>query len=341
VTLTVFLVFASLLVLLGAMIEAATTAASAVSPSPLNPSPAGTQLFYHDLSRTYKVVLGDPTLLDQYDGRILYIVVGAEKPFTRDEARLVAQVYETGRLRILVADETRNTQLLLEALGAGRINGFVINESAPGEWMYVVPLECGEARGVSTLVARVELGPGGDPYCYSSGQVVGALYWGPGRVLVVGDSSVFANFLYGGEYPYLPSTRQLAWEIISAAAGEGVDVVVWDNAHYNYRESRLGGGIATRLVAMIFSAAEQASEKASQADPERLALYLLAASLPWPVIILFPYRREKPVVDETGQFEEWLVSLAAEKLGAKSPGAPQKGDPGRLARRLLERLERR
>jgi len=338
VTAAATLIFATLLVLLGAMLEANTYAVSAVSPSPLNPLPGGTQLFYHDLSQQKTVVLGGPETLGEVDGTILYLVIGVEKPFSRAESRLIAKAVETGRVRVLVADETGNTRLLLEELRAGEIDGIVVNRSAEGEWAYVVPLTCGGVSGVSTLVARVA-GAGGEVYCTSMGETVGIVY--PDRgVMVVGDSSVFANYLYGGEYPYLPSTRSLAWTIMEAAGLEKVDVVVWDNAHYDYKEAGLGGAYATRLVGMLFAAAEEASVKASQADPARLALYLLVASLPWPVILLFPSRREEPVVDETGKFEEWLVSLAAERVGAKTPGAPLGGDPSRVARRILGRLER-
>ena len=335
VTLLTLLVLFSVLVLIGSLYEAKSYRVAEHSPSPLNPLPGGTQLFYHELAREARVVLGGPDSIDSINGKILYIIIGIDKPFTSREADIIVRGVEEGKVHLLVADETGMANVLLERLGAGRIDGYVIDEAGVGEWKYVVPLYCGGESSVSTLVARLELGEGGTPVCFSNDNVVGALYDRGGLVLVVGDSSVFANFLYGGEYQLLPDTRRLAWEIVGMAGFDEVDVVVWDNAHYAYKPGESRSGILARLVGAVMAESEGVEEKLSTVEPGRLILYLLTASLPWPVILLFPSRREAPTVDDTGDFESWLVSLEAERLGAKTPGAPIKSDPARLARRLL------
>jgi len=275
-------------------------AAPASSPSPLNPFFAGTSLFYADLRAGYNVILGSPedaARLAAEGEKVAYFLVGPEKPLSPREVQALAQAYSRDGLRLLVADETGLANPLLEALGAPKVDGRVPGLGGGGGWELMIVLDCPWGTYYTGLASRVE---DGEQLCraHTGDPVVSR----SGRALVSGDSSIFANYLYTG-YNGLPATREAALQLARLAAGDA-KVIVYDNAHYAYREAGLPPGAAARLLGALASAASDAAE--GVLGPRGLAVLALA-TLPWAVILTVPSTPRGGPVDEV---EEAAESLA-------------------------------
>lgn len=283
-----------------------------MSCSPDNPGPGGTLALLLDLESRHEVEVADS--ISQVRGPGLLLVIGPDKPYTRAEARLIAGLVRSGRLNLLVADETNNSALLLEELGIQPVDGVVTNRSGVGDWIYIVHMSCWDHVIPSALSAR--LPPSGEILCKytEDGSPAAEIHRvGKGLVLVVGDSSIFANYLYNG-YDGLPPTRDVALRLIETALG-GKDRIIFDNSHYNYQEtptlepSAVLSGILLTVVEGLQSLANQ------HASPYWLLAGLLAAALPWPAILLYPSREPEPWRDPLEEHEKTLLEVEAARLG--------------------------
>ncbi len=238
-----------LLVIFSAALVAAATgniytrSASIYSTSPENIFMTGSHDFYSLLSQKgYRVILGSPnyvaTRYYMY-GRTLYIVLGPDKPFTEDEASTLAKLVKDGRIALLVADETGNSNKLVEKITGIRISSDMLESSVTGRLSYIVPLICLGRVIVSTKVAWLEnIPPSAKVVCWaepSPGKrypVAALVKTGKGVALIVSDSSIFSNFEIEGLRPFL-STRSVALSLVELVAKNyPVHYIVFDNTHY-------------------------------------------------------------------------------------------------------------
>ena len=295
--------------LAGAGVEREVLQASFYSPSPLNPSFAGTSSFYSALRAQYRVVLGTPedaARLASEGVRVAYLLIGPELPVSREEAEALARAYETGNLHVLVADETGLSNTLLEALGAPLVDGRVPGVGSSGGWELVAAIECPWGTLYSGIVARVE-GPGRVVCRAHEGSPVAVER---GRALVVGDSTIFSNILFDSMISWLPGSREAALGLARSAIGES-RVVVYDNAHYAYTRRSLGLWFLPQLLGAL---AEALQSQAAGSLGSWTHLVVLAASLGVAGIIVTPSQpRARARAPEDAALEELLEELGVRR----------------------------
>lgn len=283
-----------------------------MSCSPENPGPGGTLALLVDLEARHRVEVADT--LSQAEGPGLLLVIGPDTPYSRAEARLIAGLVRSGQLNLLVADETNNSALLLMELGLEPVDGVVTNRSGRGDWAYIVHMSCWGMVVPSALSAR--LPPAGEIVCTyreDGSPAAEAHRVGRGLVLVVGDSSIFANYLYNG-YDGLPPTRDVALRLVETAL-DGRERIIFDNSHYNYQEAPAPEPSALLSGLLITVVEELQGIAGASANPYWLLAGLLAASLPWPAILLYPAREPEPWEDPLDEHERALLEVEAARLG--------------------------
>ncbi|ABM80151.1 hypothetical protein [Hyperthermus butylicus] len=282
------LLFLALLAITGVLglasvgLEARVT--SILSTSPENSFLTGSSSFYNELAARYPVQLGGPETI-QPGWCTTYLLIGPDKPIKHGEAAWLAELYREGRVSMLIADETGNANPLLEVLGAGRIAGLVAAKPSTTPHPYMVLVNCNGTLIVSSKVARVEPGPGSVPVCWAltaDGWVpIAVVYENNGsRLLVVGDSSIFANFLFNG-YDGLPSTHSLAMSLVGMVARRGC-TIVYDVAHYEYARLDVSAltFVVSRLLAVLPAAlASKLSDLGGFAPLAAAAAVVVAALL--------------------------------------------------------------
>ncbi|MCE4609573.1 MAG: hypothetical protein F7C36_04235 [Desulfurococcales archaeon] len=291
-----------------------------LSTSPENNGPGGTSLFVSDLTRSHhNVVLGGvKDLSSQDNGRILYIILGPDKPFNRTEANIIAEEVKTGKLNLLIADESGNVSVLLNSLGVGGIGEIIFNESRAhqGEgWGYIVGLNCGSDHYYTTKATRLDTVPGGEVLCtYEDGSPAAVLYKvGKGVVLVVGDSSIFANFLYGGYLAGFSPTRTLAQQLVDNVT-RNVSTIIIDNTHYIILSSKRAN-VLNRLTNELATTIASIPGIVEDRSPTVILAILLLATVPWPIIFLYPGETPRTRSDPLEDAEEYLLSVLASRLG--------------------------
>ncbi len=235
----------ALLALAGSTVEA--RIAYILSTSPLNDFVTGTSSFYHELQKAgYHVVLASPKDLPSLAGTsrcLVYMLIGPDKPLEDSEAKLVAKLYREGKLSIIVADETGAANNLLSMLNAPVVGGYVTAPPRLTGNPYIVPIRCTGTVALSSKVAALANTGGGRLVCWSyNGRA-----WLPlavmvegrhGKLLVIGDSSIFANFEFNGLYGF-PPTKTIALKLVRLVAGQGCTIAL-DNAHYLAAKLELG-----------------------------------------------------------------------------------------------------
>ena len=263
--------------------QATVRQATLESTSPLNTYIWGSSSYAHLLARAgYRVYLGgvDDAARLAEGQPVLYIVVGPDKPFTEREALEVRRLVEEGRLNLLVADELGTVNTLLEALNAPTVLG----ETVASGGLPLAPANC---LGESLEVPKASpINPdNAETVCTVAGKPLAALkiYERGSRVLVVGDSSIFANFMVNGLPPYRP-TAHLALELTRLAAGKA-NIIVLDTTHYRYVEAPNPATAAVTLALQALSTTLAAAATIAREAPEPvlaaavLALALLVAAL--------------------------------------------------------------
>lgn len=321
----------------GASISVETRNYPWLSTSPNNPGEGGSYWFYKDLSTRANVILGGPHTLEKTRGARLYLVIGPDKPFTDTEAELIARSVEEGNLTLLVADETSNSRSLLEALGLNVLGETVYNETVHGGgWEWVVKLTCLNQTIYTTKAVRVRETPGSRVICrYGDGTPAAASYKvGNGTVIVVGDSSIFANFLYRGDYKLLPPSRNVVLMIVGEAGLNGL--VIFDNTHYNYTPSDRGLYYLTGLAGQVASSIDQLRERAESMSGGTLLFLVLAASAPWALIFLYPSRPPGWGKSRLEEHMEWLLSVEASRVGVEAETQRWSLDVNKVARKVLK-----
>lgn len=265
--------------------------------SPLNPGAGGSSSFYLYARKAYGAVLGGPGEASEAalrGARVLYVVLGPDKPFGEGEVEELVKAYETGRLRILVADDIGVTRSLLRALGAPGLGGLEVNPRGAGYWRYVLSIDCPSASGPSTKALSVEAPPGARVLCRYRETGDAAVVWrgGPGwsGVLVVGDASIYSNFLYRGELGWLGSSRSIAVYTLEASGAREADLIVFDDEHYNYTEFHYRGQYGVGLIAESFHSLRRGLTGFTAAHPLVGAATLTGLTLALAAILVGPSR---------------------------------------------------
>jgi hypothetical protein len=205
------------------------------SASPFNEGPWGTSEFADLLeAEGYRVYFGGPeTAEGLYRAGVkpLYLVIGPDSYIPEGRAAEIAGLVERGYVSgLIVADETGNAMPLLRELGAPQ----------PGEIIADPPIMSARCEGgVSMLVSKpatLEEAEGWRPVCWLEGGGVLAVERSVGgaNVLVIADSSIFANFMVTG-LPPLESTREAVLALVGRASG-GSKVVVIDTGIHDLIE---------------------------------------------------------------------------------------------------------
>ncbi len=327
-----------ILFVVGAAVSVETQNYPWLSTSPSNTGEGGSYWFYRDISRNNNVVLSNPYSIKKTSGRILYMIVGPDKPFTSDEARIIAENVRNGTITLLIADETNNTEAILRELGLNAIGPTIYNQSSKGGgWEWVVKLTCFNETVYTTKAVHVKQLRDGKVLCrYGDGSPAAVLYHvGKGTVVVIGDSSIFANFLYKGDYNLLPPTKNVALKLFSIVANQ-TDIVLFDSSHYTFTPETKGFYYLSGLAGQISYSLNNLAKKAEAIDKVTLLFIILSASAPWAVIFLFPTQSPPRKKTRLETHEEWLLSVEASRIGVEVEGGGEGIDPVKVARRILK-----
>jgi len=345
---------AAALVFVGPALEATVHAYKWYSVSPENPGDGGSSSFYLDLTRSHpRVVLGGPGSVSAYvrsGQRVLYLILGPDKAFSKNEIGEIVASYKTGRLRVLDADDLGVTSSLLEALGAPSLGRVAVNPHARGEWSYILTISCNDTTGPASEARELVLTEGSKPICHymETGGVAAAWLAGPGwsGVMVVGDASIFSNFLYEGSIPWLGSTRRLALGLVEAAGAGEAQVIVVDNTHYNVSDFHYRGHYGVLLLSALSSALASSLESLSAREPLAAALVVPGLAVALSAILTNPTRGLlAPPPRRLRLEEEAVVEHVLTRLGAEfergTLGSYRPEDAARLVRAALQGWERR
>lgn len=265
--------------------------------SPLNPGDGGSSAFFLDAQRLYGASVGGSlgaTSAARHGLRVLYVVIGPDRGFTAREIEELRRAYETGNLRILVADDLGVTRGLLEALGAPTPGRLELNPHESGSWQYILTITCNSTRGPASEALAVKPAPGSRVLCRYAETGDPAVVWKPGPgwggVLVVGDSSIYSNFLYRGMLRWLPSTRRLALYTLRAAGASQASLVIFDVYHYNATTFNYRGQYGVGLLAEGFHSLRSSLEGFTRAHPLAGPVTLTGLGLAMAAILVNPAR---------------------------------------------------
>ncbi|GEM_PF-6830117 len=220
------------------------------STSPRNPFLTGTSTFYKELeNRGYEVSFG------RYRGD-LYVVLGPDKALPPDDRKYIVDRFRQGKLSILVADETGILNSLLVELAGVKISGKYLRWPHGGSYELIVPINCLGKILFSTKVSYVVGVPRDARVLCTFEDSEGVEY--PvavlierkrNRLLVVADSSIFANFLYRG-YRGLGPSKWAALSLFSHVASPNHKIVFEDKL---YEESVIAkfAGVGFEVVGFV------------------------------------------------------------------------------------------
>ncbi len=222
---------------------------STTSTSPLNPYPYGIYNFYSDLLEYYDVgFVSTPLDIPLEGGKILYVVVGPDTPFSTSEAEYLASLLEAGRIDLLVADETNISNSILSILGF-EVDGRIIGRlGVVDDVRFLASVECGTLGSgfISKSSFIKSFPPGSEVLCVSpfefvaekdliSSPIIGvkmSLDSGS-EIMVLADSSICANFMYSSSWWNEEGNRGLCMEFIRLLTGEGYRTILFDIGHYS------------------------------------------------------------------------------------------------------------
>ena len=295
-----------------------------MSCSPLNNGLGGTSLFVADMRQRAKVALARS--VDEAGNGSLYLIIGPDLPLSPRESGELSRLVREGRINLLVADETDNTRGLLSRLGLPGLGETVLNTTASGPgWKYIVHMECGGRVWVASRARSIIAGNGTVICRYvENGEPAAVLYRvGKGRVLVVGDSSIFSNYLYGG-LTFLGSSREMTWRLLEEV-WDGRSPVVIDNSHYIFRRvtAPMPQRVLHGMVVQLVSTLESLSQSAATAPVHWLLAGVAAATLPWPIILLYPGRRERGPEEPLENLEAVLLEIELGRAGLPAGLSPE------------------
>ncbi len=298
---------------------------SLTSTSPTNSFLTGSRLVYEELlNRGYRVVLGGVNHAKYYD-EVLYLVIGPEKPFTPLEVELIVEQVKRGKMNVIVADELGVSNRLVERLVGARISGSIIHSGVTGFSSYLVPLECMDRGIISSKVSYIIGNTTGYEVVCTSTSVeypIGILSNNPGSVMVLADSSIFANFLVAG-YDGLPSTGDVALGLIESMMRNDDTVIVFDIEHYNESFTIDLGAIASTLASSLALLLDSVGDGIEGGGFLIILTGLLLAPLVSAFIVLKPsFARNRKDVRVEDYMWMYIEEEAAAILGASYKKRP-------------------
>ncbi len=275
--------------------------------SPLNPFPTGSLDFVRLLdSIVHNVYFASETSIGDIveNERAVYVLIGPDYPPSRPIIEVVKRHYSEGRLDILVADETGLASSLSREVAGVEVTGHLLLRSdASGEYAYIVPIICSNGLVfLSTKVSSVEVVEPMEGYRYNvlcwftNGQnrvpvAILAENSRGSRILVIGDSSIFANFMIRGMYGF-PSTRNTALLIVKEVFPESKTFIVEDTVYKKYAVLR-ANRFTARLLDMTLYAAYSLGSLLSETPIRLLTVLALVPPLAALKILGLPQRRKR------------------------------------------------
>ena len=317
--LILLLLLAGLLLLAAAGSAVETRIAYVLSTSPENSFVTGSSSFYTALVKQgYHATLASPRTLKDLAERLdctVYMLIGPDKPLEPSEAELIANLYREGKISILVADETGAANILLTKLHAATIGSLVLAPAKLTGSSLITPIYCGSTVTVSSKVVALTNIDGGRVVCtaYNGREwiPIAALYTNSkgAKLLVIGDSSIFANFEFDGLYGF-PKTDRLALKLVSLIAKPGC-TIVYDNSHY--LTARIRFGRLALFTSRLLLAAPQATALAILSQKPLAALALaFTAALTTALYLLGAPWTPKPLHSEVEEYEKNTQELIEE-----------------------------
>ena len=232
---------------------------STTSTSPLNPYPYGIYNFYTDLVEDYDVgFVSTPLDISLEGGKLLYVVIGPDIPFSESEVNYIARLLESGRIDLLVADETNISNSILSAIGL-EVDGRIIGRlGIVDEVRFLARVDCGTlGEGFISKSSFLKEYPGDSevlcisPYDFTADREI--LSSPPigikvsldsgSDILVLADSSICANFMYSSSWWNEEGNKDLCIGFIQLLTDDGYRTILFDIGHYS------GSQLLTPLVA--------------------------------------------------------------------------------------------
>ncbi len=226
------------------------------------------------------------------------MIIAPEKVFSQDESETILSSVRRGA-RLLVADETGTANSLLDAIGI-KISGIYIkaNDSRDHGWEEVLRIVCNvSGEKVSFITTRVSFiesyPPWAKPICWIDDPRVPKHYiygvigkYGKGEILVLSDSTLFANFMIRGIYKQLGNTRNAVRSLLFYLSPSKRNVII-DIKHYNLIYIKLSS--APKLfMSLISAAAASLQSTLKKAKPYTASIALLSFAGGLTILLLGP-----------------------------------------------------
>jgi hypothetical protein len=312
-------------VIAGPSIEASLHRYEWYTISPLNPGDGGASYFYAEARSSYPIVLGNAVTASRLalkGYKILYILIGPDRSLSPEEIKWIVKAYNHGTLRILVADDLGVTEGLLEKLGGPTLGGLELNPNAEGDWAYILTIRCGDIEGTSSKSLKVIENNGVAACRYAeTGEPAVVSARGPGwsGVVVVGDPSIYSNFMYHGALKWIKPTRRLALYTLKLAGAEEASLIVFDVDHYNATYFSYKGYYGVGLVAELFKATYSSLTGFTASHPATASATLTGLVLALAAILVGPSRGLlRPLPRRLDDASKTAVLAALALLGAEA-----------------------
>jgi len=221
---------------------------STASTSPLNPYPYGLYNFYSDLTSLYDVgFISTPFDIALEGDRILYVVIGPEQSFSEAEAGYIADLLNSGRIDLLLSDETNISNSILTELGIEVDGRIMVLKDVFDESRYISRIDCGSLGGgfiskssyVSVIPPESEVLCRGDGIFIVDGEVISnppiavrIILDSGSEILVIADSSICTNFMYSSSWWNIEGNKGLCMEFVNLLLGDDYDTIIFDIGHY-------------------------------------------------------------------------------------------------------------
>lgn len=256
----IVLVSLLLIGLVGAMERGPLRVPIYLGANPLNGGPLGLTELYKILKENRTVILvTDWRKVNISCGNALVFIISPEIEYTREEVEAISRLAECQYVRIIIADETGNANELLRALGSSVSVGslsmgstFAYFSTPWGEYMLLLdkPAPLDSRGGAVPLAREISMSPSARTYAYLEG-----------RIVVIGDGSIFLNQVLKNEKTYLNFTRSMVdymcngcTVLLDASKSEAID-----------GRAIIRGNLSSELLALI--------------DPLNLALAIISEIL--------------------------------------------------------------
>ncbi len=229
-----------------------------LSTSPRNTGLWGTSSLASILEmHGYNVVLGgveDVKALAGMGHRVAYLLIGPDKALTSYERAVIRSLLGHGLVGLIIADEIGIVNLFLEEMGLPSIRPEIVVFRG----YQLAPMECLGRVFMGSKVATLNAVEEAEVVCRLleplEGVVAILAEKNGAKILVVADSSIFANFMVEGVPPFKP-TADVAISLVDLVAKNATVVVIDDEHYHEVEHSLLGHLLALPLRLTVALAA--------------------------------------------------------------------------------------